>query len=123
MANVLRRALDHGRNDIAIIGVVGDEAIEGSIGLVVDQPWDGDTSLLLCLWNYVLPQYRASPHFKDMTAFATRLAEPAPIGIGLPLWTGSITTPRTEAQVRMYRRQLGEPVAVTWLYESWGATA
>ena len=115
---VFRRCFDVAANDRCIIGVVGGHGVEGSIGLKIDEPWDGDVLILRGLWHYVLPEYRSSTHFRDLTAFARRLAEPMPVGMGIPLWLGAITNARTEHQVRIYNRQLGEPVAVTWLCES-----
>lgn len=116
--DVMRRTFDQGRNDIGVIGVVGSETIEGSIGLVVDSAWDSETVILRGLWNYVLPQYRASSNFRDLTAFARRLAEPAPVGMGLPVVMETVSTHRTEACVRLYTRQLGQPVAITWICEA-----
>lgn len=113
---VFRRAFDHGRNDPAVIGVVGASSVEGSIGLVVDSAWDSETPILTCLWNYVLPEFRASSHIKDLTAWAWNLSHPN--AMGLPVKIETITTRRTESLIRLYRRQLGEPVAVTWLCES-----
>lgn len=117
-----RRAFEPGWDGAGggIIGVVGAARIEGSIGLVCETPWDSATVLLVTLWNYVLPEYRASPHLKDLTAWAERLSHPMPIGRGLPVSISAITTRRTEAQQRLYRRQMGEPAVVTWLYEATG---
>jgi len=115
---MMRRAFDPGRNDPGIIGVVGASCIEGSIGLIVDQPWDGETPFLQALWCYVLPQYRASSNQKDLLSWARQLSEPAPVGIGLPLWMGAVVSRRTERQIRAYKRQLGEPCLVTWLCEA-----
>lgn len=114
--SVFRRAFDPGRNDPAVIGVVGASAVEGSVGLVVEPAWDSETPILTCLWNYVLPEHRASPHIKELTAWALNLSRPD--AMGLPVKIETITTRRTESLVRLYRRQLGEPVAVTWLCES-----
>lgn len=115
---VVLRCLNPDRNDIGFIGVVGDERIEGSIGIVVEQPWDGETPFLQALWCYVPIEYRASTHHKDLVSWARRLREPAPVGIGLPLWMGAVVSRKTEAQIRLYRRQLGEPCIVSWLSES-----
>lgn len=103
-----------------IIGVVGQERIEGSIGLVCETPWDSATMLLVTLWNYVLPEHRGSTHLKDLTAWAERLSHPAPVGQGLPLSISTVATRRTEARQRLYRRQMGEPALVTWVYEARG---
>lgn len=113
---IMRRAFTAGRNDPGIIGVVGQDRIEGSICLVVDPLWYGDTPFLQDAWNYVLPEYRTCSNAKDLIAFAVRLSEPAPVGIGIPLWMSVVSDARLEAKTRLYRRQLGEPVGMTWLY-------
>lgn len=105
------------RSEGTIIGVVGSDDVEGSIGLVVEAPWNSGTDLLVCRWNYVLPECRRSTHLRDMMAWAKALARPSPDGIGVPLYADAIATARTEGQVRLYRRQLGEPMAVSWLFE------
>lgn len=118
VASVFRRAFEPGRNDPGIIGVVGaDDRVEGSVGLVCETPWDSETAILVALWNYVIPEYRASTHLRDLTAWAERLAHPAPLGRGIPVSISALSTRRTEAQQRLYRRQMGEPVAVTWICE------
>lgn len=115
--SVLRRAFDPGRNDPAIVGVVGQGQIEGSIGMVVDQPWASETSILVVLWSYVLPPYRASGHLKDLTAFGQRMSEPWPNGLGIPLVFDANSSGRSEAVVRLYRRQLGAPAVMSWICE------
>lgn len=104
--------------EFAVIGVVGGSAIEGSVGLMIDQPWDSTTYLLMERWNYVLPAYRHTTNLRDLTAWAKRMSAPAPVGMGLPLQIGAISTRRTESKIRLYGRQLGEPVAVAWLCET-----
>ena len=117
--SVFRRAFDAAVNDRCIIGVAGAHGVEGSIGLMIDEPWDGDALILRSLWHYVLPEHRPSTtHFRDLMAFAKRLADPAPVGIGIPLSAHAVVHARTEAQIKLYRRQLGDPIAVTWLCES-----
>lgn len=112
---VMRRAFLPGCNEPAVIGVVGSACIEGSVGIIVDTPWDGDTPFLQALWNYVLPECRKSTTLRDLIAFARRLSEPVPIGIGLPLKMNIPANDHTEHQIRIYKRQLGEPVNLTWL--------
>lgn len=118
--SVLRRAFDPGRNAPVAVGVVGQDQIEGSIGLMVDEPWASETPMLVELWTYVLPRHRASSHLKDLTAWARRMAEPAPVGLGLPVVMGAVASGRTEAQVRHLRRHLGEPVMMSWICEMRG---
>jgi len=116
---VLRRAFEAGWDAPGggIIGVVGRDRIEGSIGLVCEAPWDSETVLLVTLWNYVLPECRGSTHLRDLIAWAERLSHPAPIGRGIPVSISAVASRRTEAQQRLYRRYMGEPVVRTWLYE------
>ncbi len=115
--DVFRRAFDPGRDDRAVVGVVGAGRVEGSVGLIAETPWDSETVLLVTLWNYVLPECRASTHLRDLTAWAEQLAHPAPLGRGLPVSISALSTRKTEAQQRFYRRRMGEPVTVTWLCE------
>lgn len=115
--DVFRRAFDPGSNSPGVIGVVGAQRVEGSVGLICETPWDSETTLLVTLWNYVLPECRASTHLRDLTAWAERLAHPAPVGLGLPVSISALSTRRTEAQRRIYHRHMGEPVTVTWLCE------
>ena len=118
VSDVFRRAFEPGANEIAVIGVLGDACIEGSIGLAAETAWNSETPVLSGLWAYVRPQYRASPNFKDLLAFAARLAEPMPVGLGIPVSMRAIVTARTEGQVRHMRRHLGDPCAFVWLRES-----
>lgn len=119
--NVIVRALDVSRNDPGLIGVVGETRVEGSLAIVVNEPWDSDDGHLACLWNFVLPEFRAkTTHSRDLLAWAKRLSEPAPVGLGLPLWMGMIASPKTEAKMRLYRRQLGDPIGYTFMCGSEG---
>ena len=111
---LLRRAFTPRCNDPVLIGVAGQKSIEGSICLVVDTPPLSDTPFLSAVWNYVLPAFRKSSNAKDLIAFAAMQSQPAPIGIGLKLKMDIPATMRTEAQVRLYKRQLGDPVGYTW---------
>lgn len=115
---VIRRAFGaHGANNPSIIGVIGEGRVEGSIGLVFDEDWDSETPILRCLWNYVLPPYRNSPNLRLLTEWGARLSHHGGAGLGIPMKIETITTRRTESQIRLYKRQLGEPVAITWMCE------
>lgn len=115
---VIRRAFVSARNDPALIGVVGDGRVEGSLMLSVECPWYGNTPFLQCVWNFVYPPFRKSTtNTKDLLAWARRLSQPAPVGLGLPLWMGLVSTQKTEGQLRMYRRHLGEPIGFTFMCE------
>lgn len=113
VSDLLARALDPGRNNLAVVGVVRGDCIEATIGLVVDQTWNSETDLLMCRWSYVRPEHRRGAHLKDMLAWAQNIA----IEVRVPLHLDMIASRRTEGPVRMYRRHLGEPVLMTWLSE------
>lgn len=108
------------RYGVGMIGVVGVDRVEGAAGLFFEEPWDSETTLLVSRWLYVLPEFRSSTHLRDLTAWAERLSHPQPAGVGVPVLVSEVASRRTEAKQRLYRRHMGEPVAVTWLRESWG---
>lgn len=96
-----------------LIGVVGERgAIQGSICLEVDALWYTQQHCLLELWNHVLPQHRNSTNSSDLIAFAKSMAD----HFGLELMIGVLSTVRTEAKVRLYRKQLGEPAGAFFKY-------
>lgn len=105
---------------VGVVGVVGVDRVEGAAGLFFEEPWDSETTLLVSRWMYVLPQFRVSTHLRDLAAWAERLSHPQPVGVGVPVLVSEVASRRTEAKQRLYRRHMGEPVAVTWLRESWG---
>lgn len=111
---MIRRAFDPHRNDPAIIGVVGHETIEGGICLVVDAPWNAEEPYIDCVWQHVFSGYRRSSHARDLIAFARRLSEPSPVGLGLPLRMRIVAGAKTEQQTRLYTREFGDPAAFIW---------
>jgi hypothetical protein len=64
------------------------------------------------IFSYVPPNHRKSTHAKLMIEWAKEMAD----GLGVRLLIGIISTVRTEAKVRLYRRQLGAPVGAFFLY-------
>lgn len=91
----------------AIIGVVGGHnRVEGAILLVIGQPWYTDDWCLEEVFNFVHPEFRRSSHAKDMLTFSKRCSDE----LGIPLVIGVASNERTEAKLRLYRRQLGDPV-------------
>lgn len=114
--SIMRRAFQVGRNDPGVIGVVGDNRIEGSICLIVEPLWYGDEPFLQEAWHFVAPEFRRSNHARDLIAFAQQMTLPAPVGFGVPLWIGITSTHRMEAKTRLYRKQLGDPIGVSWFF-------
>lgn len=99
----------------AVVGVVGKDPIEGCICLAIQTEWYSEQWFLGELFNFVLPEFRASTNAKDLIAFAKMCSDE----IGLPLLIGIVSNHRTVAKVRMYRKHLGEPAGAFFVY---GAT-
>lgn len=99
-------------NGGAVIGVVGREAIEGMILLLISQFWYSDDWCLEELQNYVSPEFRRSTNAKDMIRFAKRCSDE----IGIPLVIGVVANERLRPKMELYRRELGDPVGGYFLY-------
>ncbi len=99
----------------AWIGVVGPKgAIEGSVYLGIETPWYSNHVILLQLWCFVLPEFRASTNLKDMVAFSRTFTDTINIR---PLVASVDSAGSEAAKCRQYRKQLGEPIAATFVYE------
>jgi hypothetical protein len=92
-----------------VVGVIGEPgSIEASIYLQIGPLWYTDELSLVEQWNYVLPMYRRTSASKDLIAFSVYISDI----FHLPLLIGVLSSERTEAKIRFYRRQLGDPVGV-----------
>jgi hypothetical protein len=98
---------------MAMVGVIGKPgAIEGSIYLELGQLWYSSSWCIMELWNYVLPQKRSSSNSRDLIAFAIHVSDK----FKAPLMIGVLSNERTEAKVRLYRKQLGAPSGAFFLH-------
>lgn len=98
----------------AIIGVIGtSDNIEGAIYLLIGEFWYSTDKHLEEFFNFVRPEHRKSKHAQGLIAFAKELSDDS-----LPLLIGVISTERTAAKVRLYRRQLGEPIGAFFFYNN-----
>jgi len=87
------------------IGVIGPpQALEGLILLCLGSLWYSDDIILEEYVNFVHPDHRNSNHAKTLVSYARHLADQT----GIPLLIGIVSNHRTEAKVRLYRRQLPE---------------
>lgn len=100
----IRHATDRQGGIIALIRGK-DGRIEASFGAVIDPWWYTIAPSLNEVWNYVRPDCRRTTHARRLIEFAKRLEQE----LGIPLFMGIISTERTEAKMRLYRRQL-EPI-------------
>lgn len=104
-----------GHDHPAWIGVVGPKgAIEGSVYLGIETPWYSNHVILVQLWCFVLPEFRASTNLKDMVAFSRQFTDTINIR---PLIACVDSAGSEAAKCRQYRRQMGEPIASTFVYE------
>ena len=96
-----------------LIGVIGPRnGIEGAIYLEVGSNWYSDKLYLAELFNYVLPQHRNSSNSVDLIAFAKHMSDTFQVA----LLIGVLSNIRTEAKIRLYRKQLGEPAGAFFVH-------
>lgn len=108
----LRRAF---ARDSAMIGVIGKpQHIEAAIFMLIGQFWYSHDKHLEELFNYVRPEHRKSKHAQALITWAKELSADTP----LPLVIGVLSTERTAAKVRLYRRQLGDPIGAFFFYDT-----
>lgn len=108
----LRRAF---ARDGAMIGVIGKSSmIEAAIFLMVAEFWYTTERHLEEIINYVRPEFRKSKHAQSLIGWAKDLSDNCP----LPLLIGILSTTRTAAKVRLYKRQLGDPVGAFFFYDN-----
>jgi len=98
-----------------IIGVIGDAGqIEASMGLAFQAPWYSNALCIYDAWNYVSPEFRRTTNSHDLIAWAKTISD----HFCYPLMLGIVSNQRTEAKVRLLRRQLGEPCGAFFAYNS-----
>ena len=86
-----------------IIGVIlGDNQIEGIIGLNLERFWFSKQWFLTDAFTFVHPKFRKSTRAKCLLSFAKKCAE----DMKVPLVMGVTSNIRTEAKLRLYERQL-----------------
>lgn len=95
------------------IGVIGPrDKLEASIYLQVGSNWYSDALYLNELWNYVAPHYRNTSDSHDLIAFAKAMSNHFRVALTI----GIFSNVRTEAKVRLYRKQLGEPAGAFFVH-------
>lgn len=96
-----------------IVGVMGaHHKLEAIMYLTLCSCWYTREVHLEEMFSYVAPNHRKSTHAKLMVEWAKEMAD----GLGVRLFIGIVSTVRTEAKVRLYRRQLGVPVGAYFIY-------
>ena len=101
--------------DGGIIGVIGSpDKIEGCVMLRVATQWYSDGVFLEEMAVYVHPEFRAAKggRARKLVEFAKKVSQE----LNLPLMIGVMSHGRTDAKVKLYERQFGEPAGSFFLY-------
>lgn len=101
--------------DGGIMGVIGkSDHIEGLVLLRIHSQWYSDGKFLEEMCIYVHPDYRAikGGRARKLIDFAKKVSEE----LKLPLMIGVLSHSRTDAKIKLYERQFGEPAGSFFLY-------
>jgi len=92
------------------IGPIGSP--EAIMVLIRGQFWYSNTPHLEEILAYVKPEYRQSSRAKTLLEYAKKCSRE----LKVPLLIGIVSNNRTEAKIRLYKRQLGSPAGAYFLY-------
>jgi GNAT superfamily N-acetyltransferase len=106
------RAIEGVDSVVGCIGPVG--ALEAAIHLSMRHFWYTDQAHLEELWAFVRPEFRKTRNAQALIEFAKNLA----VELKRPLLIGVLSSHRTEAKVKMYRRKLGAPSGAYFLFNA-----
>jgi hypothetical protein len=102
---------DHG-----LIGAIGKPGgqIEGVVLLRVGAMWYSDNPVLEEKAIFIHPNFRSAKggRARQLCEFSKKVAD----SLGIPLIIGVLSNHRTEAKVRLYTRQFGQPSGAFFLY-------
>ncbi len=108
-------ALHRDNGICALIGAPG-ERIEGFVVLRVGTMWYSDAPVVEEKVIFIHPDFRAAKgkRASALCDFSKQVAD----SLGVPLLIGVLSNSRTEAKIRMYRRQFGDPAGAFFLYRA-----
>jgi hypothetical protein len=100
---------------VGIIGKKGEKA-EGAVLLRIGAMWYSDHEVLEEKAIFIHPDYRSAKggRARRLCEFSKNTAD----SLGIPLIIGVLSNNRTEAKVRLYKRQFGEPSGAFFLYNA-----
>lgn len=102
--------------DNGIMGLIGTDPIEAGILLRVDSLFYSDDKCLLERAIFVNPDYRRGGKNSSRAKLLCQWAKNAAHDLGLPLVIGILSSQRTDAKIRLYEREFGEPSGAYWIY-------
>jgi len=104
--------------DRGLVGVIGPQygPIEGAVLLRVWAMWYSDAPVLEEKAIFIHPDYRAAKggRARQLCDFSKQVAD----RLNIPLIIGVLSNHRTEAKVRLYTRQFGQPSGAFFLYNA-----
>jgi hypothetical protein len=96
-----------------IIGVIGEPgSLEALCGLVISDIWYTHQKHLADFLVFVDPEARHSEHAQALLAWMKKQSDLT----GLPLMSGIVSTKRTEAKCRLYKRMMPKKVGEYYFY-------
>ena len=97
-----------------IIGVIGAPSrLEAAIMLVLGSVWYSSAITLMDALNFVHPDYRNSNHASSLISYGKRMVdEVRKVDADFRMVIGIVSTKRTAAKIRLFRRQMVEAGAV-----------
>lgn len=102
-----------------MIGVIGPrDRLEAICFVIIGSFWYSEDHHIEELLVYVDPEYRETGHAKTIIAWMKRTSD----DIGIPVLSGIMSTHRTEAKVRLYKRQMPQ-IGAFFLYPAPGLVA
>lgn len=102
---------------MSVIGVIGEVGkVKASVGLVVTQFWYTEEWHLEECWNCVSKRERNSKYASELLKFSKNVQRQ----MSIPLMMGILSDIRTEAKVRLFRRELGDPVGAVFVWPALG---
>lgn len=94
---------NHDTNPRGVVGVIGTpDHLEGLAFLIIGTLWYATQHHLEELSVYVEPEYRPKQHIIALINWMKRQSYMT----GLRLWSGVMSTERTEAKIRLYKREM-----------------
>lgn len=110
---VIQAVTDGVNGKAATLGVIGPfDDLHGMVLLRFAETWYSNELILEELYNYVPPVHRHGHNARALIEFAKAASD----RLEIPLLIGVLSTTRTRAKVRLYRRVFGEPAGAFFLY-------
>ena len=99
-----------------ICGIIGEPGgvVEGVVVLRIGTLWYSDDEILEEKSVFVRPEFRSAKGGR--AAKLVKFSKKAADFLKMPLTIGIMSSDRTEAKIRLYKRSLGEPSGAFWIY-------